>query len=349
MGSAPIDQSKTPSEHAPWALLVRRMLETPVALIIFRRPDFAARVIAEIAKVKPRKLLIIADGPSPSRLGEAEKCAAARAVIDRDVNWDCEVLKFYSDVNLGVETWLAKGMNWVFEQCEEAIILEDDDVPHPSFFPFCAEMLERYRNDERVMLVNGTSLQLGRSVTPHSYYFSRYFHCWGFASWRRAWKHYDVKIAGWPALRQTQWLSDIFAGNEPEAAYFADTFDRMLAGKIPTWDYQVSFMMWANSGLAISPDVNLISNIGHGEGIGLYSQDPNIPFAFLPLKEMQFPLRHPPHVLRDLQADRYEYQNNIEPVLKLRGKPLPLKQRLRNAASRSIPKPVKRLLKGKKR
>jgi len=311
-------------------------LQTPVALIIFRRPDFVERVLAEIAKVRPTRLLVIADGPSSDRPGEAEKCAAARAVIDRDVNWSCEVLKFYSDVNLGVETWLAAGLNWVFEQCEDAIVLEDDDVPHPSFFYFCSELLERYRDDERVMLINGTSLQLGQSVTPHSYYFSRYFHCWGFASWRRAWKQYDVKINAWPTLRQTPWLLDVFSGNEPEAAYFAGRFDRLRAGQIPTWDYQVSFMMWANSGLAITPDVNLISNIGHGEGIGLYSKDPNMPFAFLPLVEMQFPLRHPPLVLRDLGADRQEYENNVAPVLRMESERDRLSTRLRRAIKRLL-------------
>ena len=135
---------------------------------------------------------------------------------------------------------------------------------------------------------------------------------------------------------QTPWLLDVFSGNEPEAAYFADRFDRLRAGQIPTWDYQVSFMMWANSGLAITPDVNLISNIGHGEGIGLYSKDPNMPFAFLPLVEMQFPLRHPPLVLRDLRADRQEYENNVAPVLRMESERDRLSTRLRRAIKRLL-------------
>jgi hypothetical protein len=309
-------------------------LQTPVALIIFRRPDFTARMLAEIGKVRPKKLLVVADGPSPSRPGEAEKCAAARAVIDHNIDWPCEVLKFYSDTNRGVRDWLAAGLNWIFEQCEEAIVLEDDDVPHVSFFPFCAELLERYRDDERVMFINGSNLMLGRSVTSDSYVFSRYFHCWGFASWRRAWKRYDVNMTAWRDLRQMPWLMDICSGNQVEAAYFTDIFDRMSAGEIPTWDYQVTFMMWANSGLAITPNVNLITNVGHGPDVGFYCKDTSNPHAFMPLVEMQFPLRHPPRVLRDLQADRLEYNINLVPEI----------ERIRRSTRESFRQKVKRLL-----
>jgi hypothetical protein len=322
------------------------MFDTPVALIAFRRPQLTARVMERIAAVRPRKLLVIADGPCPSRPGEAGKCAAARARIDDAINWDCQVLKRYSDVNIGVEKWISGGLDWVFEQCEEAIILEDDDLPDPSFFPFCAQMLQRYREDARVMAVNGTSLQHGRSMTPHSYYFSRYFHCWGFATWRRAWRHYDVNIRAWPKLRRTRWLQGI-CENEAEARYFRDKFDRVAAGEIPTWDYQVSFAMWAGGGLAITPDVNLISNIGHGHGDGLYSNDPNNPFASLPLVEMPFPLRHPPAVERDAIADLQEFRNNIEPVLEpaRRG----MRHKLKRVASRTLPWRVKALLRPRKK
>ena len=114
-------------------------MDTPVALMIFNRPDTTSRVFAEIAKAKPRKLMVIADGPRPGRPGEAEKCAAARAVID-GVDWECEVLRNYADVNLGCRLRPATGISWVFEQVAEAIILEDDCVPHPTFFPFCEQL-----------------------------------------------------------------------------------------------------------------------------------------------------------------------------------------------------------------
>ena len=134
-------------------------MRTPVVFIIFSRPDLTARVFAEIARARPEKLLVIADGPRPDREGEDAKCAATRAIIER-VDWPCEILKNYSNVNLGCGHRPATGLRWVFEQVEEAIILEDDCVPHPTFFRFCEELLEHYRDDERVMHISGDNFDL---------------------------------------------------------------------------------------------------------------------------------------------------------------------------------------------
>src|SRR6266567_4593991 len=182
------------------------MICPPVALVVFRRPELTRRVLEVVRRVKPAKLLVIADGPS-ERSGETEQCAAARAVVDAMVDWDCELLKNYSDVNLGVRRRFDSGFRWVFEQVEEAIFLEDDELPHESFFAFCGEMLERYRDDERVAVVNGTNFLRGEYSPPQSYYFSRYFHCWGFATWRRFWKSYDAELGRWPEVRGTPWLN----------------------------------------------------------------------------------------------------------------------------------------------
>ena len=293
------------------------MLDTPVVMIVFRRPDHTERVLQAIRQARPKRLLVIADGPSLTRPGEAEKCAAARAVVDRLVDWECDVLKNYSETNLGVEARFHSGFNWVFEHCEEAIILEDDEVPHPDFFGFCEALLQEYRDDRRVMAINGTNYQFGQYTPPHSYYFSRYFHCWGFATWRRAWQLYDVKIKQWQELRQTPWLTDICAGNLMEARYHAEVFDKLSCGEIHTWDYQVTFAMWANSGLAITPSVNLISNIGFGED-GIHYKNADSPFADMQTAEVAQPLVHPPAVLRDLAADRLEYERLIAAYLRSR-------------------------------
>ena len=154
------------------------MTSTPVAFIIFNRPDTTKRVFAEIAKARPPKLLVIADGPRADHPADVEKCAAVRAIID-GVDWDCEVLKNYSDVNLGCKRRVSSGLDWVFDTVEEAIILEDDCLPHPTFFRFCEEMLEKYRDDKRIAMISGDNLQFGRKRTGYSYYFSRYPHIWG--------------------------------------------------------------------------------------------------------------------------------------------------------------------------
>ena len=115
-------------------------LNTPVAFLIFNRPHTTQRVFAEIAKARPPKLLVVADGPRNDRPGEAELCAQTRAIIDQ-VDWDCEVLTHYADKNMGCKKRIASGIDWVFTQVEEAIILEDDCLPEASFFQFCEENL----------------------------------------------------------------------------------------------------------------------------------------------------------------------------------------------------------------
>src|SRR4030067_809654 len=119
-------------------------LKTPVAFLIFNRPDTTESVFREIARAKPEKLLVVADGARPEKAGEAEKCEQARRIIS-SVDWDCEVLKNYSDVNLGCKRRVSSGLDWVFETVEEAIILEADCLPDPSFFTFCEVLLEKYR------------------------------------------------------------------------------------------------------------------------------------------------------------------------------------------------------------
>jgi hypothetical protein len=170
-------------------------LETPVVLIIFKRVDATQKVFDIIRQVQPKKLLVIADGARPDKEGEAEKCQQTRAIIDQ-VDWDCEVLRCFSERNLGCGVRISTGLQWVFEHVEEAIILEDDCLPHPTFFTFCSEMLDRYRDESRVMSVSGCLF--ARSPSPESYYFSHYLSCCGWATWRRAWQCFDFNMAKLP-------------------------------------------------------------------------------------------------------------------------------------------------------
>ncbi|MBM4126892.1 MAG: glycosyltransferase family 2 protein [Nitrospira sp.] len=279
-------------------------LKPPVAFIIFNRPDTTERVFAEIAKAKPPKLLVVADGPRENRAGEAEKCAATRAIIDR-VDWDCEVLRNYSDRNLGCKRRVSGGIDWVFEQVEEAIILEDDCLPDPTFFRFCQEMLERYRHDARVGMISGNNFFLGKFAIAESYYFSRYTHIWGWATWRNRWQGmYDVDMTDWPRVRDEDELK---AWVGQEAHYWAESFEKTYRGHIDTWDHQWSFCNFAHRRLSVMPAVNLISNIGFGVeathtiGIG--------PLANLPTMPIRFPLTHPHNLQRHQVADAINYKH----------------------------------------
>jgi hypothetical protein len=316
------------------------VLETPVVLIIFNRPDTTARVFAEIAKARPRQLLVIADGPRPDRQGESERCAAARAVVDR-VDWTCDVLTNYADTNLGCGRRVATGITWVFEHVEEAIIIEDDCVPHPTFFRFCHELLDKYRGDERIMHIGGSGFQFGRTHPPFSYFFSRHCPSWGWASWRRAWRHYDIGLGLWPTLRETGWLRDV-VDDERILAHWRHMFDLAHASldNVNTWDFQWTFACWAQHGLSILPWGTLVSNIGFRED-ATHTRRSSDQIANLSTSGVAFPLEDPPYVLRDREADRVFAEHVILPYLHRRPT---LYHWLRQHCVAALPGPIRRSL-----
>ncbi|MBT9168466.1 MAG: hypothetical protein DDT22_00506 [candidate division WS2 bacterium] len=285
-------------------------LKTPVVFLIFNRPDTTEKVFEEIRRARPPKLLVVADGPRSDKLGEAEKCKAARAIVER-VDWSCDVLTNYSDTNLGCKRRVSSGLDWVFDNVEEAIILEDDCLPHPTFFHFCEELLERYSDDERIMMISGDNFQFGRKRTQCSYYFSRYNHIWGWASWRRAWKHYDVNMKLWPEIRDGKWLDDIFC-NKNTVRYWRKIFENVYQGKIDTWDYQWTFACWVQGGLSILPNSNLISNIGFGPNSTHTTEESE--FSNMQIEPVNFPVNfplvHPSFILRDGLADIFTENNH---------------------------------------
>jgi hypothetical protein len=253
--------------------------------------------------VAPRRIYVACDGPNPERPGEAEKVAATRAVIDTEIDWPCQIERLYSDVNQGCRVGVSRAITWFFEQVEEGIILEDDCVPHPDFFPYCTTLLERYRHDTRVWCISGNNFQNGQWRGDGSYYFSRYNHCWGWASWRRCWQHYDADLSQWPALRDSGLLYTIFE-NPVERKYWRAIWQRLLDECKPdTWDYQWTFTCLANGGLTALPNRNLVSNVGFGDdathttGKGIVTRvDEGIDLN-----------DHPSFLLRDRAADLYTF------------------------------------------
>ena len=312
-------------------------MKTPVALVFFNRPQTTARVFAEIAKARPVKLLLIADGPRAGHAGDEANCAATRAIVER-VDWDCEVLKNYSDVNLGCKMRPVTGLDWVFRNVEDAIILEDDCLPHPSFFRFCEELLAEYHDDERIMMVSGNDFQHGENATPYSYRFSRYTNTWGWASWRRAWQCFDVQMRAWPSLEKTEWLIDVL-GNKEAAAHWQSVFARTFQASDSIWDYQWLFSCWIQNGLSISPSVNLVSNIGFGEDSTHTKGASEI--ANLPIAKMTFPLQHPPRMSGDRAADDLIFKLYAQQESTAAST---LSRRIRQKLARAVGSPARRLL-----
>ncbi len=314
-------------------------MKTPVAFLIFNRPDVTRVVFEAIAQAKPRTLLVVADGPRGDRPGEAEKCALTRAIID-DVNWECDVLTNYSAVNMGCGQRVSSGITWVFEQVQEAIILEDDCVPHPSFFPFCEALLAKYRDDPRVMMISGDCFLPDGYRPQYSYFFNRNMGMWGWATWCRAWQHQDLSLRRWPKLRETDWLEKTLQDRVAARAW-KPIFDKAHEGRVDTWDFHWTFSMWSQDGLCASPCVNLVSNVGFGPE-ATHTKGSKNSLAALPVEEMVFPLRHPPSVLHDRKADRAVFRKAFAP--QMLPPPQPLLQRMQKTFWAGLPRPVKQLL-----
>ncbi len=245
-------------------------------------------------------LLVVADGPRGNHPDEAGKVAAARAVIEM-VNWPCEVLKNYSEINLGCKRRISSGLDWVFQTVEEVIILEDDCLPHPTFFRFCEELLEKYRDDERIMHISGDNFQFGHQRGKSSYYFSRYAHVWGWASWRRAWQHYDVQMRQWADVESREVLLRDFT-SPAERRFWKTKWDEVYLGKIDTWDFQWAFACLLRRSFSIVPNVNLVSNIGFGSD-STHTTGVSV-LANMPTAAMVFPLVAPRSFIREIDADK---------------------------------------------
>jgi hypothetical protein len=279
-----------------------------VLLIAWRRPHTTRQVIDALRRYAPTRLYVACDGANPSRPEEAEKVAATRQLIDAEVDWPCQVQRRYSEENLGCSLGPSLAIDWFFENENEGIILEDDCVPHLEFFSFCEDLLQRYRNDERIWCISGCNLQDGNWRGDGSYYFSRYAHCWGWASWRSRWSSFDRNLLLWPKVVSDYSLSSVLT-DPVECSYWAEIFWRtyLESSQQTWWDYQWFFACLMNSGLTALPNRNLISNIGFGADATHTTDGRRTHIAADGLG----PLVHPSFILSDEVADRYTFENHI--------------------------------------
>jgi len=273
---------------------------TAVALILYNRADKVAQALAAIRAARPRHLYLIADGPRDGVDGDAERCAEARAAAEA-VDWDCEVHRDYAAANLGIKARVDSGLDRLFDEVEEAIILEDDCIAHPTFFRFCEELLARNRHEPRVMSVCGTDFCFGLGEFESSYAFSRYPLIWGWATWRRAWRLYDPKMSAWPAAREGDWLASLLGGDSYAVDYWSMQLEENFT-TLENWDMAWLFSSWQRGGLSIHPRANLVTNVGFGAQ-GTHTLDERDVLANLPAEEMAFPLLHPPAIERNAAAD----------------------------------------------
>jgi len=275
-------------------------VNTPVAFVVFNRPDCAARTLAAIRDARPPRLMVVADGPRPGNRDDADKCAAVRRLIEDGIDWPCEVERNYSDINLGCAERVAGGLTWAFSRCERLVVIEDDCLPDESFFRFCDELLERYANDTRVGQVCGCPRYFSTVERGTSYIFSRYGAIWGWASWRRAWASYSLRLESWPRFYASGGL-DAVVQSRAERALRAALYRRLHEEKPDTWDFQWGYAKLSQGMLSAVPCRNLIENIGFAGGGAHVAQGSTFG---LYRTHLDFPLVHPEFVLPDIPFDR---------------------------------------------
>jgi hypothetical protein len=292
------------------------MNDIPVVFIIFNRPQTTKRVFKAISEAKPKKLFVIADGPRLNKPGEIDTCMETRSIIE-DIDWDCEVYKNFSDVNLGCAIRISTGLDWVFDQVEAAIILEDDCLPEQSFFPFCKELLNLYWDDERIFSISGSHLPWFKKRTNFSYFMSSNAHVWGWATWKRSWRKYDIKLSNYPELIKGNWMPDyLHLSGKKLKGYKKVIFDLYHNSKKPfTWDYQLVLCSQMDGSHNIVPSINMVSNIGFGVGECHSNAGLNI-CANNKTQEISFPLIHPTFFINDKEYDLKTINFLFRPTLK---------------------------------
>lgn len=277
-------------------------------MIAFNRPQHAAQVLNAVRQAKPARLYIAIDGPRAGRADDTARVADTKKLFDT-IDWDCTVYRLIREENLGCKKAVSSAITWFFEHEPEGIILEDDCLPDPSFFSYCAWLLDRYRDDTSVMHINGVNFQDGHRRGPGSYYFSKVCHVWGWASWARAWKKYDIGMQGLEEFFE-QKLEQSVITPKGSSEYWLDAFSKTKKGLIDTWDYQWVFSVWKNNGVSIMPNTNLVSNIGFDEH-ATHTKSFNPTVSGKPLVGLEGGIRDVDLIVPNYEGDLYSFSQHF--------------------------------------
>lgn len=296
------------------------MFTTPILFLIFNRPDVTVKVFDQIRKVKPAQLYIAADGARANKPGEADLCQHVREVVMSAIDWKCEVKTLFREENLGCKKAVSSAINWFFGEVEMGIVLEDDCLPDPTFFPFCQQLLNVYKDDRNVIAINGCNFNF--SLPNESYFFSRYFNAWGWASWRRAAINVDYGMTTWVTRKKFWFLWRRLKKGLTDFdlnwyRYWVKIFDTVVSDELNTWDYQWNYRQWETDKKTIVPGTNLVTNIGFDPD-ATHTTLRSHPASKLPVHPMAFPLKKPCSAKFNLQYET----DAVKPIWHLY-KPLP--------------------------
>lgn len=286
---------------------MKAKVESPVLFIVFNRPETTQIVFDAIKSSRPQKLYIAADAPRAGNEEDRQNCAQVKEIVNQ-IDWQCDVHYRFAETNQGCGPGPYNAISWAFEKEDRLIILEDDCVPAQPFFSYCNELLELYKNDTRIWIISGNQYNEEAVKTPHSYFFSRYGHSWGWATWRRCWDQMDMSLSKYPLIIEQDLFKAVFR-SQRETKFFQKRISQIYSNedlKTHIWDFQFGFAVTSNGGLSIAPRKNLVKNIGY---IGTHSEAKN-PFHDRPVDETFKITLHPDFVLCDINYDAYHFKHH---------------------------------------
>lgn len=285
---------------------LNNQFKTPVLFIFFNRRDVALQVFAKIKQVKPATLYLSSDGPREATCGESSTVVELRQYILDNIDWPCAVYTRFGDVNLGCGLGVSTAIEWFFAYEESGVILEDDSLPSISFFYYCQELLEKYKNDFRVWHISGTSFIPPNIESDASYHFSKIPVVPGWATWKSRWQYFDIEMKELDYFNQHKYINEVCHSNK-EKLWHGSTFVANLLKINNGWGWQWYFTVLTNHGLAITPIKSLIRNIGLNRADAVHTTQRDQEWESVNANEISFPLIHPKMFCIDNQLDRYIY------------------------------------------
>ncbi|GAT62864.1 hypothetical protein [Paludibacter jiangxiensis] len=287
-------------------------MTTPILFIIFNRIDTTKQVFEAIRSAQPSQLFVASDGARTDRTGEEDLCREVREYVMSSIDWECEVKTLFRDKNLGCGLGPATAITWFFEHVDEGIILEDDCLPHPDFFGYCAELLEKYRNNNEIAVIGGDNFNNGKVYGSASYYFSKYSYTWGWATWRRVWEEYRFDLKKLDKTKMWRQIDATFH-TRSERDYWKSTFEQIIdSNRNDAWDYQLWFHVWYTGRCSIAPNVNLVKNIGFGDN-ATHTTDNDSHQAALHTNAI-LPLTDPSRIKIEEAADYFYFKHFWSPT-----------------------------------
>jgi hypothetical protein len=276
----------------------KKVFDVPILFLIYKNPKITKLTFNQIKKIKPTILFISADGPASDK--DREECKLTRKIIE-EIDWPCKVeIKFHS-TNLGLKKAVSSGISWFFSKVAEGIILEYDCFPNMDFFYFCQEMLKRYRRDNNIFSISGSNLQGGVWRGDGDYYYSHFFGCWGWATWRRSWRHWSPNLSRFEIFESQNLIRNILLDPKISNSYMRILSDVHSGRNKTTWSFCFEYAQICQGSLSVVPNRNLISNIGFGSH-ATHAKNVNHPIANIPTAPLQN-FQKPSFKIADLEAD----------------------------------------------